>query len=162
MPTVLSVDDFRNPDLAVAADRNPYIKSPAADAATLAAFNPDLPQFCGTEEQARWGNSHTHGLEGQNVLFLDGRVTFEIRAYCGTGNAYMGRDNVYLISGDPRGASPLGIVPYPGATQPGNEGDSILVHDPPVFGPVLPVDPLSVRDPPRFWHRRTGRPTTLN
>jgi hypothetical protein len=126
----------RDPNLAVAADRNPYIESPAGNWSPLALFKPDLPQFRGTDDQARAGNSRTHGLEGQNVLFLDGRVMFEKRAYCGAGDAYMGRDNIYLMSGDPRGGSPLGIVPCPGASQPGNERDSILVHDPPVF-PVI-------------------------
>jgi len=130
----------RNPALAVAADRNPYINNPARDGATLVAFRPDLPQFLGTKDQARAGNSRVHGLAGQNVLFLDGRVTFEKRAYCGAGAAHTGRDNIYLISVDPRGGSPMGIVPSPGATQPGNERDSVLVHDPPAFGTVSPGD----------------------
>jgi hypothetical protein len=131
----------RDPALAVVADRNPYINSLAANAATLAAFKPDLPQFCGSAEQARAGNSRTHGLEGQNVLFLDGRVTFERRAYCGTGNPSMGGDNIYLVSLDRYGGSPLGIPPYlPEATQPGNEADSILVHDPPVFRAVPSIE----------------------
>jgi hypothetical protein len=129
----------RNPNLAVAADRNPFINSPAADAVTLAAFKPDLPRFLGTDEQARCGNSRTHGLAGQNVLFLDGRVTFEKRAYCGMGDRYGDGDNIYLVSADPEEGSPFGIIPSAGATQPGNERDSILVHDPPVFGVVPSV-----------------------
>jgi hypothetical protein len=128
-----SLTTSRNANLAVAGDRNPFINSPAADGATLAAFKPDSPRFLGTDEQARCGNSRAHGLAGQNVLFLDGRVAFEKRAYCGVSDRYGDGDNIYLISVDPSGGSPFGIVPCAGATQPSNEQDSILVHDPPVF-----------------------------
>jgi hypothetical protein len=115
----------RNPNLAVAADRNPFLKSPMADPAFLAPFKPDLPLFMGTAEQARAGNAVTHRRDGQNVLFLDGRVSFEKRAYCGIED-----DNIYLISVFPDRGSPLGIVPVPGATTSANDRDSVLVHDP--------------------------------
>ncbi len=150
----LALTTSRNPNLAVAADRNPYIKSPAAEAATLAAFKPDLPQFCGTEEQAREGNSRTHGLDGQNVLFLDGRVVFEKRAYCGVGSRSIDGDNIYLTSARPERGSPLGLSPYPGATQPRNEWDSILVQDPPAFGGVGSADAQQVTG----IHKSVARP----
>jgi len=115
----------RGPNLAVAADRNPFLKSPMASPASLALFQPDLRMFMGTAEQARVGNALAHGRDGQNVLSLDGRVSFEKRAYCGVEN-----DNIYLISIFPTRGSPVGIVPLPGAAVPGNEHDSVLVHDP--------------------------------
>jgi hypothetical protein len=115
----------RDPNLAVAADRNPFHKSPMAAPVPLVLFKPDLPTFMGTAEQARAGNAVTHGRDGQNVLFLDGRVSFERRAYCG-----VEKDNIYLISENPTRGSPLGIVPLPGAAVPSNGHDSVLVHDP--------------------------------
>jgi hypothetical protein len=115
----------RNPNLAVAADRNPFLKSPMATAAFLAAFKPDLPIFMGTAEQACAGNAVTHDRDGQNVLFLDGRVSFEKRAYCGIEN-----DNIYLISVFPDRGSPVGIVAGPPMPTSANDRDSYLVHDP--------------------------------
>jgi len=119
----------RDPNLAVAADRNPYLKSPMSDAGSLANFKPDNDMFHGTAEQARWGNAVTHYRDGQSVLFLDGRVTFEKRSYCGADG-----DNIYLMSIDMQHGSPLGMIPVPGAALPSNEHDSVLVHDPGVWG----------------------------
>jgi hypothetical protein len=119
----------RDPNLAVAADRNPYLRSPMADAVSLAGFKPDIATFRGTTEQACWGNAIAHGRAGQNVLFLDGRVAFERRSYCGVDS-----DNIYLISIDMQRGSPLGIVPGPGAAVPANNCDSVLVHDPDIRG----------------------------
>jgi len=126
----------RNPNLAVAADRNPFLKSPMADPASLALFKPDLPMFMGTAEQACAGNAVTHGRDAQNVLFLDGRVSFEKRAYCGVEN-----DNIYLISVFPDRGSPVGIVPFPGAVTPANDRDSVLVHDPDTWPTAKPQQP---------------------
>lgn len=116
----------RDPNLAVAADRNPWNWSPAAFAATRAAFLPDLPGYSGgTAETARYGNAIAHGNNGQNVLFVDGRVTFETRSYCG-----VGKDNIYLISTSYTGeGSPLGNVPTTSNAQPVNRKDSLLLHD---------------------------------
>ncbi len=119
----------RDPNLAVAADRNPYLKSPMADAGSLANFKPDTDMFRGTAEQARSGNALAHDRDGQNVSFLDGHVAFEKRSYCGADS-----DNIYLISIDIRRGSPLGVIPTPGAAVPTNDRDSVLVHDPDVWG----------------------------
>lgn len=115
----------RNPKLAVAADRNPWIAGPTQEPGSIHVFKPDMSPFYGTAEQAKEGNSRTHGFEGQNVLFLDGRVTFERRAYCA-----VDQDNIYTKSQDPKGPSPIGTAPER-STQPANEHDSVLVHDPP-------------------------------
>jgi hypothetical protein len=116
------------PGFAVAADRNPFLKSPAADAKTLAAFKPDLDAFKGTQDQAKEGNAIAHQLDGQNVMFLDTHVSFEKRAYCSIED-----DNIYLISGDMTKGSPIGIIPVVGAATPANRKDSVLVHDPDVW-----------------------------
>jgi hypothetical protein len=117
-----------DPNMAVAADRNPWIKSPAGDGAVWANFKPDLPGFEGTPGTARNGNAYAHYLDGQNVLFLDGRVSFETRAYCGRD-----KDNIYTPSavidkGDPQGYMATGI------SIPSNRKDSLLVHDPDNWG----------------------------
>ena len=126
----------RDPNLAVAADRNPFFKSPMANPVPLVLFQPDLPTFPGTAEQARTGNAIAHGRDGQNVLFLDGRVSFEERAYCAVDN-----DNIYLISIFPNRGSPVGEVAFfPGVT-PSNDRDSFLVHDPDTWPAAKPQQP---------------------
>jgi len=116
------------PGFAVAADRNPFIKSPAADAAPIGNFKPDLDAYKGTTEQAKAGNAIAHQMDGQNVLFLDSHVDFEKRAYCSIED-----DNIYLISSVADRGSPIGTVPAVNS-QPMNRKDSVLVHDPDTFG----------------------------
>jgi len=124
----------RDPNMAVAADRSPWIKSPAADPSYYPNFRPDvaLPGLGspGSSRQARVGNSISHGRDGQNVLFLDGRVRFEKRAYCG-----FEKDNIYTVSRDVNGRGDMyGIAPTPGPVCiPTTKTDSVLVHDPDVF-----------------------------
>ncbi len=113
------------PSFAVAADRNPFLKSPAAEAAPPAGFKPDLDAFKGTADQAKAGNAIAHQLDGQNVMFLDTHVNFEKRAYCSIED-----DNIYLISNDPMKGSPIGAVPTGQNVTPANRKDSVLVHDP--------------------------------
>jgi len=117
------------PGFAVAADRNPFLKSPAADAKTLANFKPDLTGMGGTSDQAKEGNAIAHQLDGQNVMFLDTHVAFEKRAYCSIED-----DNIYLISTDLTKGSPIGTIPIPPTVVPANRKDSVLVHDPDTFG----------------------------
>ncbi len=129
----------RDPNLAVAADRSPWIISPAANPSVWATFRPDIVGSSGvrfgTSDQARVGNSITHQRDGQNVLFLDGRVEFERRAYCGVDS-----DNIYTISTDVTGRGHVFGVP-PTLSHyciPANKADSVLVHDPDAFLPVTP------------------------
>jgi hypothetical protein len=131
----------RDPNLAVAADRSPWITSPAAAPTTWATFIPDISPYA---EHAKGGpcvqcalrgNSITHGRDGQNVLFLDGRVKFEKRAYCA-----VDKDNIYTVSTDVTGRGHVwGVPPTLGPTCiPANNADSVLVHDPPAFPPLKP------------------------
>jgi hypothetical protein len=119
----------RDPNLAVAADGNPFLRSPGGSARAVANFRPDIDPYRGTVEQGRAGNAISHDLEGQNVLFLDQHVTFEKRAFCG-----VGKDNIYLISELSDQGCVTGSVPIPGGTAAVNERDSVLVHDPAAFG----------------------------
>ncbi len=125
-----------DPNKAVAADRNPYIESPGH--ATPKTFvDPNNPAIvfmgkAGDEACQKYGNSTVHGGEGQNVLFLDGRVSFETRAYCSLED-----DNIYTITsyvnrGDPRGFMPV-CNSLSGTRFPMHRHDSFLVHDPTKF-----------------------------
>jgi len=105
------------PGMAVAADRNPFIDSPAAEAKAITGFNPD-----GGKEAVNIGNAIAHQEDGQNVLFMDSHVGFEKRAFCAIND-----DNIYTFwdGGDIR----RGGLPMPGASEPGDRLDSFLVHD---------------------------------
>jgi len=123
------------PGFAVAADRNPWIKSPAAEATTWAEFKPDVPYIggaTGNSDQAKKGNAIAHQLDGQNVLFLDSHVEFAKRAYCSIED-----DNIYTISDNTTGKGAIrGIQPVPNATlAPANRKDTVLVNDPTEWGP---------------------------
>jgi len=106
------------PGMAVVADRNPWIDSPAGEAKNMAGFNPD-----GGEEAVKIGNAVSHQEDGQNVLFLDGHVSFEKHTFCGINN-----DNIYTFwdGGDIR----RGGLPIPGLSAPQDRLDSLLVNDP--------------------------------
>jgi len=107
-----------DPGMAVAADRNPWMDSPAAFAKGYPGlFNPE-----GGREAVKYGNAIAHEEEGQNVLFLDLHVAFEEKSACG-----INEDNIYTYwdGGDIR----VGAVPVIGS-EPMYRFDSLLVHDP--------------------------------
>lgn len=106
--------------MAVAADRNPWISSPEAE-----GKGPDLLAsyiFRGGKETVNVGNATTHKEEGQNVLFMDGHVSFEKQPFCGAFN-----DNIYTYwdGGDIR----IGGYPLANFSQPSDKLDSFLVND---------------------------------
>jgi len=108
------------PGMAVAADRNPWMKSPGAEGKgpnLLARYNPD-----GGKEKVRIGNSITHQEDGQNVLHVDCHVAFEIQPFCGIND-----DNIYTFwdGGDIR----RGGYPIANVSEPMDELDSFLVND---------------------------------
>ena len=116
------------PGMAVAADRNPWTPIPGTivDPAAWTAF---IPAPTGTSEQQKKGNSLAHQGEGQNVLFLDGHVYFEKRAYCGVED-----DNIYTYWGgtSPNWEKKKGLQPTAVATSmPRGRTDSLLINDPP-------------------------------
>jgi len=123
------------PGFTVAAERNPWIPSPAAGAADWTKFKPDIPYTggaTGTSEDARNGNAIAHQLDGQNALFLDSHVDFAKRAYCSVED-----DNIYTVSRDTTGKGDIfgtGITPTGTACIPANRKDSVLVHDPDTLG----------------------------
>jgi len=134
-----ALNTARDSNLAVAADRNPWIRSPMAevDVTAFSEFVPDTPVYGGRIWDARRGNAYTHQGDGQNVLFLDGRVTFEHRSFCGVRDERFlwEVDNIYTRSSMPASADSVGHMPVVGTVdEPANEKDSLLVHDPPSFG----------------------------
>jgi hypothetical protein len=115
-PLIMSCE----PGMAVAADRNPWMKSPGAagkDPSFLAQYNPD-----GGSKMIKRGNAITHQEDGQNVLFLDNHVAFEKQPFCGIND-----DNIYTYwdGGDIR----RGGYPMANVTRPGDRLDSYLVND---------------------------------
>jgi len=111
------------PNMAVAADRNPWMDAPAAKAKNFTLFTPDIPPFNGTSDQARQGNSSRHEGDGQSVMFLDTHVSWERRSYCG----FEG-DNIYTFWD---GADKARGQPPKFGSQPAGAKDSLLVNDPP-------------------------------
>jgi len=122
------------PSMAVAGDRNPWLKSPAADPAKWAEFRPDVTYVggvIGNSDTAKKGNAIAHQNDGQNVLFLDSHVEFAKRAYCSLED-----DNIYTASDDVSGKGAIrGVQPAANVNlAPTNRKDSLLIHDPGDWG----------------------------
>ena len=105
-----------DPNIPVAADRNPWMNTPYIKARDFSLF-----RWNGDIQQQKAGNSIVHRGEGQNVLFLDGHVFFEKRPYCGING-----DNIYTFWSGPN--IQQGSPPKIGS-QPADSLDSLLVHD---------------------------------
>jgi hypothetical protein len=106
-----------DPNLAVAADRNPWIDSPFNKARDFQAFDPD-----GNKEAIRAGNAITHNADAQNVLFMDIHVGQEKQSFCGLND-----DNIYTYwnGEDIRRGTPPRL-----GSKPADRADSLLVNDP--------------------------------
>jgi len=121
------------PGMVVAADRNPWMNSPTTAAKKFPGpYNPDRGR-----ESVKYGNAIAHEEEGQNVLFLDGHVSFEDNSFCG-----LHKDNIYTFwdGGDIRIGSPpmLGSCPH-------DPIDSLLVNDPsPPKGKKITKEPKAI------------------
>jgi len=123
-----------NPRMAVTADRNPWCqdRSDRTPGQWWQDFIPDISPI-DTSDHARVGNSDAHGLEGQNVLYVDGHINFETRSYCASD-----QDNIYttsfVFSKDGEYLKYTGIFPFfPsdnfGFHRPSNNVDSLLLND---------------------------------
>jgi len=117
------------PGLAVASERNPWIKSPAAEVGDFSLFNPDVTPYNGTTETALKGNAISHQGDGQNVLFLDSHVEFAKRAFCSLEDDNIFTRSMVTNKGDAKGQ----FTGYNANLAPANRKDSLLVHDPDKF-----------------------------
>ena len=79
---------------ALAADINPGVKPPHYD---VTAVVPNAPWSI-----TKKGNSGNHEQEGQNVLYGDGHVTYQLTPLCGTNN-----DNIYTNKNNQIDQSPV-------------------------------------------------------
>lgn len=114
-----------DPSMAVSADRSPWFLTFAGERESFTTFRPALADYRGTPESARHGNSKSHGQDGQNVLFVDGHVSFKERSCCGVDG-----DNIYTISNVTDAGSPLGVQPTYSSYAPLNRIDSVVIQDP--------------------------------
>jgi prepilin-type processing-associated H-X9-DG protein len=114
-------------DFALAADMNP-------GGNVLTQLIPESPR-----EQMRQGNSAIHGGEGQNVLYADGHVEFQLTPFCGEfrpgGGSNLFRDNIYTAGG-PNSVNPKGPTPVVWSA-PQDQLDSVLL-------PVAPEGPVAI------------------
>lgn len=99
------MNDTQRSDFAIMADMNPGGIAPAFDASPF--------------ELAR-ANSNNHRKAGQNVLYADGHVQFQMTPYCGTGTADH-RDNIYTA----RAPIPLPPSQLPPPESPGFFGRDV-------------------------------------
>ncbi len=123
--------------MAVAADRNPWMPA-TYDAQALSTrwsqFKPDDRNYPsqGTSDQAKLGNSDAHQGDGQNVLYIDGHVDFEKRAFVG-----VNQDNIYTYYTSANvQTNPYSVMygaglpkPYSTTPDPGSKSDAYLVND---------------------------------
>lgn len=121
-PYELTTDN--DPQMAIAADRNPWMDSPFAQAGDFSKFTPDVDPYAGNEEAAVQGNSRAHDGRGQNVLFLDSHVEFAKRSFCGVED-----DNIYTTWD---GADRIRGLPATFGSAPADAADSLLINDPAV------------------------------
>jgi len=91
----------------------------------LSSYNPT-----GDREAVKIGNTTSHQEEGQNVLFVDGHLSFEENPCCGINN-----DNIYTFwnGGDIR----RGGYPLLGTSEPMDRLDSYLVNEPGVSKTIM-------------------------
>ncbi|MBN2271386.1 MAG: hypothetical protein JXN61_12275 [Sedimentisphaerales bacterium] len=110
-----------DPEMAVAADRNPWLDTHAQRARPVTDWSGFDPN--GTRDSIRRANAITHRQDGQNVLFVDGHTSFEKNPNCG-----LNGDNIYTVQ---NGTDVKKGIRPTRDSQPANKNDSLLVHDPP-------------------------------
>jgi prepilin-type N-terminal cleavage/methylation domain-containing protein/prepilin-type processing-associated H-X9-DG protein len=104
-----------DPGFATAADINPGTSD------TNGADNVLAVNTSSSAQQAKLGNSHNHGKDGQNVLFADGHVDFDNTCLVG-----LNQDNIYtynLSTGQPATV----MIPVSTTPCPLDQNDSFLM-----------------------------------
>ncbi len=113
-------------EMAVAADRNPWMDPNRVNHATLGWARFSEASGDADAGRLRLGNSDTHQRDGQNVLFVDGHVAFQTSARCGVKG-----DNIYTIAARPAESGKAGemVPPVYGSARPTSRMDSVLVQE---------------------------------
>jgi prepilin-type N-terminal cleavage/methylation domain-containing protein/prepilin-type processing-associated H-X9-DG protein len=111
-----------NPSMAMAADPNPWLASPAFEARPN---TPDWGEFDpgGEKAKIKLGNARTHQEDGQNVVYVDGHVDFEKSSACGSDD-----DNVFTRWDLGSEEKQKGIRPEAGNASE-DRADSLLLTD---------------------------------
>jgi prepilin-type N-terminal cleavage/methylation domain-containing protein len=122
--SVYALTSSSEPGMAVASDRNPWIKPLGGEAKNFSLFKPDIQPWNGTSDDAKYGNAVAHQEDGQQVLFMDMHVDFEKRPYCAVED-----DNIYTFLAGLLGPPQLGTPPTVYVSEPGHRKDSLLVND---------------------------------
>jgi prepilin-type N-terminal cleavage/methylation domain-containing protein len=127
------------PGFAVAADRNPYLSTTGNPTAkTFTSTDTTNPVTFvgklatgGNSAAEMYGNAFVHQEDGQEVMFLDGHVSFEKRAFCSLED-----DNIYTISAYTDKGDTKGTIPMYSSSglSPKGRKDSLLLHDPTTIG----------------------------
>lgn len=110
-----------NPGMVIAGDPNPWLNAhgqPKRTDADWAIFDPD-----GDKQAVENGNAWTHQGDGQNLLFVDGHISFEKNSAVGVDG-----DNVYT-SAVGRGDKRKGTKPDTSSIESIIRNDSILLTD---------------------------------
>jgi prepilin-type processing-associated H-X9-DG protein len=81
-----TLNDYLPADFALMADKNPGI--------SRSGNNVTLPPYTAEPLEIAKANSNNHGRAGENVLYADGHVAFQMTPYCGVGHG-AARDNIY-------------------------------------------------------------------
>jgi hypothetical protein len=122
-----SLSRAHEPEMAVLADRNPWMDSKrVSDPGSGWEVFKSGPSNAAEPNAKHLGNSDTHQRDGQNVLFMDSHVNFKTQPNCG-----VDIDNIYTIATDKTEAGKnIGRMPtlYK-AENPLNRRDSVLVQD---------------------------------
>jgi prepilin-type processing-associated H-X9-DG protein len=108
------------PGMAIAADANPWLNSPASDARPADQWTKFTPT--GDREAIKFGNAQVHQGDGQNVLYMDGHASFEKTSACGVDD-----DNIYTQANLPSDKK-KGTRATAGM-QPVSKTDSLLLTD---------------------------------
>jgi prepilin-type N-terminal cleavage/methylation domain-containing protein len=119
-----------DPAMAVAADRNPWMSGKTFATPSSWTGSGTAPIFKGKDGNATnevYGNSTVHQEDGQEVIFIDGHVSFEKRSFCSLED-----DNIYTYSKLAEKGDTLGTAPsYLSTGVPIlSRKDSVLVQDP--------------------------------
>ena len=98
-------------EFAIAADINPGVGD---------SYDPQVPDVTSPVSAMKKANSRNHNGDGENVLYGDGHVEFQLNPFCG-----VKRDNIYTISGSTDGSKPKGSGIEGGS--PKWAGDSVIL-----------------------------------